>query len=230
MLTKKQRYAIIGLGKFGYYLAKELGRKDLEILCVDRDEAIIEQVSGFVSHAVVVDASRRDVLEDLGIPEMERVVVAVGRLTQSVLITLYLKEMGCNYILAKANDEDHATGLSLVGAHEIIIPERNTAIKVAQFLTTPNIVDFLPMLPEFCVAEVKAPKEFVGYTLAELGLRRKYHIYVLGIKDEKNGRIELMPPAEHIVSADKVFLFMGRLEHAQKIINLSEKASIVGQR
>lgn len=214
---KKRKYAIIGLGKFGYFLAKELSQMNSEVLCIDKNEAIVEKISNFVSHAVVADASKREVIEDLGLHEMEKVVVAVGSLTQSVLITLYLKEMQCKFILAKANDEDHATVLNLVGAHEIIIPERNSARKVAQMLTTPNIVDFLPMMPEFCVAEVKAPTAFIGHTLGELQLRRKYNIYVLGIKNDLNGKIELMPPAEHVVRENEILIFMGRRVDAEKI-------------
>lgn len=207
---KRYGFAVIGLGKFGYYLAKELAGQGQEVLCVERQQSLVEEVAPFVTDAVVGDASKREVLEDLGLGQVEKIVVAVGNLTQSVLITLYLREMRVRYILAKANDEDHAKLLSLVGADEVIIPERNSARKVARTLVTPNVTDFLPMLPDYCIAQVKAPAMLVGKSLEELNLRRRYNVYVIGVRDEAGSRFTLMPKAEYRIEEDSILYVIGR--------------------
>jgi len=218
---ESERFAIIGLGKFGFYLARTLAESGQQILCVDKEEALVEAISSYVTDAVVADASRREVLENLGIHEMEKVIVAVGSLTQSVLITLFLKELSTPFILAKANDEDHAKVLTLVGANEVIIPERNSANKVAQNLTMPNVVDFIPMMPEFCIAEITPPDNFIGYNLAELNLRKKYHMYVIGIRKKKSSHVDLMPPAEHIIKKDELLYVLSRKDDLKKLSRLS---------
>ncbi len=207
---EKRRFAVIGLGKFGFYLARNLAEHKQHVLCIEKDEALVEAISPYVGEAVVGDASKREVLEGLALTEMEQVIVAVGNLTQSVLITLYLKELGVRRVLAKANDEDHAKVLSLVGADRVIIPERDSARRVAQSLIMPNIVDFLPMMPDFCVAEIEPPPSFVGHSLAELDLRRRYHVYVIGVRNKFSDKIALMPRAEHVIDRDEVLYVMGR--------------------
>ncbi|NPB09393.1 MAG: TrkA family potassium uptake protein [Thermodesulfobacteria bacterium] len=207
------RFVVIGLGKFGYYLAKTLAEEKQSVLCIDRDESLVEEISEFVSEAVVGDATRKDVLRGLGIPEAEKVVVAIGELSASVLITLYLRELGAKFILAKALDEDHARILSLVGADQVVLPERDSAIREAQALITPNIVDFLPLLPEFSVAKIDPPPEFIGKSLKELDMRRKYHVYVIAIRNKITNRILILPPAEHVIEKDEELFLLGKKEH-----------------
>ncbi len=217
---KDYGFAVIGLGKFGFYLAKELAEQGQHVLCVERQQALVEEIAPFVTDAVVGDASKREVLENLGINQIDKVIVAVGNLTQSVLITLYLREMQARYILAKANDEDHAKLLSLVGADEVIIPERNSARKVAQTLVAPNVADFLPMLPDYCIAQVDAPESLVGKSLGELHLRRNYHVYVIGVKDKHSSKFTLMPKAEYRIEKDSILYVLGRKDHVERFSSL----------
>ncbi len=224
---KKRHLAIIGLGKFGSYLAKELSSTETSITCIDKNEKTVEEISEHVSEAVVADAKNRDVLRELNLHEMDMVIVSVGSLTQSVLITLYLKELGCQSILAKANDEDHATLLSLVGAQQVIIPEKDIAIKIAQKLTIPNVVDFLPMFPDFCLAEVSPPEDFIGKSLAELDLRKRYNIFVIGIKSRDSEQINFMPTADQkIMEGDSLYI-LSKKEDLEKFTETSDQKSFL---
>lgn len=207
------RFIVIGLGKFGFYLAKRLAEEKQDVLCLDKDERIVEEISQYVPEAVVGDATRKEVLKSLGVREAEKVVIATGDLTASILITLYLREMEAKFILAKAIDEDHARILSLVGANRVVIPEKDAALREAQALVTPNIVDFLPMLPEFSIAKVDPPPEFIGKSLKELHLRSKYHVYVIAVRNRITGRFLLLPPAEHIIEKEEELYLLGRKEH-----------------
>ncbi len=217
---KRYGFAVIGLGKFGFYLAKYLSELGQEVLCIERQEALVEQAAPYVSDAVVADASKREVLENLGVNQIAKVIVSVGNLTQSILITLYLREIKAKYILAKANDEDHAKLLSLVGADEVLIPERNSARKMAQRLVTPSVVDFIPMLPEYCVAEVSPPDFMIGKTLAQLHLRRKYHVYVIAIRDNDTNKITMMPKAEKLIKKNEILYILGRKDDVERFSSL----------
>ncbi len=211
------KFVVIGLGKFGFYLAKKLAEEKQEVLCLDKDENVIEQISEDVSEAIIGDATRKEVLKGLGIQEADRVVVAIGDLSASILITLYLKELGCKFILAKANDEDHARILSLLGADKIVIPEKDAAIKEAQGLVTPNILDFLPLLPGFSVAQIDPPPAFIGKSFKELQLRSKYHVYVIAIRNKHTGRLVLLPSADHVIEKDEELYLVGRKEELTAI-------------
>ena len=215
------RFVVIGLGKFGSYLAKKLTEEDQEVLCIDKDEVLVEEVGRYVPEAVIGDATRKEVLKGLGIPQAEKVIVAIGDLSASILITLYLRELGAKFILAKANDEDHARILSLVGANQVVIPERDSAIREAQALITPNIVDFLPLLPEFSVARVDPPPEFVGKNFKDLELRRKFHVYVIAVRNRHTDRLLILPPAEYVIEKDDELFLLGRKEYLARFTKKS---------
>ncbi len=212
-----RKFIVIGLGKFGTYLAKSLAKEGLEVLCIDRNEKLVEDISEDVSEAIVADATRKEVLKSLGVEEVEHVIVATGNLSASVLIVLYLKELGARSIIAKAIDEDQAKILSLVGANKVVIPERDAAIKEAQSIISPNVVDFLPLLPEFLVAKIEPPAEFIGRSLKELDFRRRFHLYVLATRDKHTQKLVLLPPAEHIIEKDEELFVLGRREAIEKL-------------
>jgi len=215
------RFVIIGLGKFGSYLAKKLAEENQEVLCIDKRQDLVEKISQYVSEAVIGDATRKDVLKSLGLKEAEKVVVAIGDLSSSILITLYLRELGVNFILAKANDEDHARILSLVGANQVVIPERDSALREAQALITPNIVDFLPLLPDFSIAQIDPPPEFVGKTLKDLELRRKFHVYVIAVRNKHTNRLLILPPAEYTIEKDDELFLLGQKQYLSRFTKSS---------
>ncbi|MBX6422712.1 TrkA family potassium uptake protein [Thermosulfurimonas sp. F29] len=205
----KKQFGIIGLGRFGSYLARTLAEQGQEVVAVDRSEKAVEEISPFVSQAVVADATRRETLEHLGFDQMDTVVVAIGSLAQSVLVTLFLKELGTRNIIAKALNEEGAKILSLIGAHRVIIPERDSAIRLARSLVMPNFLDFLPLLPDFYITEVKPPPDFVGKSLKELDLRRKHRVYVIGVKRAFSDQIQLLPPADYVIERDDLLYLVG---------------------
>jgi len=205
----KKQFGIIGLGRFGSYLARTLAEQGQEVVAVDRSEKAVEEISSVVSQAVVADATRKETLEHLGFDKMDTVVVAIGSLAQSVLVTLFLKELGARHIIAKALNEEGAKILSLIGAHRVIIPERDSAIRLARSLVMPNFLDFLPLLPDFYITEVKPPPDFVGRSLKELDLRRKYRVYVIGVKRAFADQIQLLPPADYVIERDDILYLVG---------------------
>ena len=125
--------AVIGLGKFGFHVAKQLDRLGHDVLAIDIDPANVQRIKDFSSRAVVLDALDKERLDALGITDFETVVVSLGeRIDASALITLHLKEIGIKHVVAKAGSEDHAKLLKLIGADEIIQPECEVAEMLAR--------------------------------------------------------------------------------------------------
>ncbi|OAG27402.1 potassium channel family protein [Thermodesulfatator autotrophicus] len=218
----KRKVIVIGLGKFGSNLAKTLAAEGVEVLGIDKNEKLVEDISPDISEALVADATRKEVLKSIGVEEADQVVVAMSNLSASVLIVLYLRELKARFILAKANDEDHARILRLLGADRVVIPEQDAALREARTLITPNMVDFLPLLPDFLIAKLDAPDEFIGHSLKELDLRRRYHVYILAIRKKHSTKLIVLPPAEHIIEKDEELFVLGKKEYLSKLLAQSE--------
>jgi len=205
----KKRFGIIGLGRFGSYLALTLAEQGQEVICIDRSEKKVEEISPLVSQAVVADATKKETLEHLGFQKVDTAIVAIGSLAQSVLVTLFLKELGTPKIIAKALNEEGAKILSRIGADQVIIPERDSALRLARSLVMPNLLDFLPLLPDFYIAEASPPADFVGKSLKELDLRQKYRVYVIGVKRAFSDKSQLLPPADYVIEKDDLLYLVG---------------------
>jgi len=179
-----KRFAVIGLGNFGFHAAKALYEDRHEVVAIDTDKARVQAIDAFSTEAVVLDATEKDALKALGLEHMDAVIVSTGtKISTSILICLHLQEQGVKKILAKALDEDHGKILKRVGATEIIHPEKDMAIRVARGLSRPNVLDFIPLAEDFDLVQVAPPKEFVGSSLRELNLRSKYNVHVIAIKE-----------------------------------------------
>lgn len=215
------RFAVIGLGKFGFHLAKALFEHGHEVLAIDHDKERVQAVQPFSTQAVVADVRQRDVLKTLGIEQMDAVLVSTGDdIASSILITLYLKELKVKRILAKAVNEDHGKILERIGATEVIHPEKEMAIKTAASISTPNILDFVPMVENYSLVELAPPKAFVGKTLGGLDLRVKYNIYVIGIKEVLTGNFVLVPPADFLVKDSDILFIIGHQDNIAKLEKL----------
>jgi len=177
------RYAVIGLGKFGATVVRTLFARGHEVVAIDHDRQRIQDVRDSCTQAIEADCTDQDTLRALGIQDADAVVVSLGeRMDASVLVTLYLKELGLEEIVVKAVSEDHGKILHLIGATEIVHPERDTARRVARGLGLRSIVEYLPLAADSSLVEVHLPPAFVGKTLSELEIRKRYQVLVVAIK------------------------------------------------
>jgi trk system potassium uptake protein TrkA len=177
------RYAVIGLGKFGATVARTLFARGNEVVAIDNDRARVQEVRDSCTQAIEANCTDQDTLRALGIQDSDAVVVSLGeRMDASILVTLYLRELGVKEIVVKAVSEDHGKILHLIGATEIVHPERDTARRVARGLGLRSIVEYLPLAADSSLVEVHVPAEFVGKTLAELEIRKRYQVLVVAIK------------------------------------------------
>jgi len=177
------RYAVIGLGKFGSTVVRTLHERGHEVIAIDKSRDRVQDVRDSSTQAIVADCTDQDTLRALGIHDAEAAVVSLGeRMDASILVTLYLRELGLKEIVVKAISEDHGKVLGLIGATEIVHPERDTARRVARGLGLRSIVEYLPLAADSSLVEVKVPAEFVGKTPAELEIRKRFQVLVVAIK------------------------------------------------
>ncbi len=208
-----KRFCVIGLGNFGYHVASTLYAEGHEVIAVDLDREKVQRIKDHCSYAILGDAASKEFLRGQGIDEMQAVVVSTGERSHlSTLITLYLKELKVPRIVVKALDEDHGRILEKVGATDVIYPEKDMAIKAARNLTTPNILEYIPIAENFSITEVAPPKHMVGRSLVELDLRRKYNVTVIGIKDVLTDQFIALPPASQVIKDSDILVMIGKSE------------------
>lgn len=209
-------FAVIGLGRFGTEVAKSLAELGNEVLAIDRDPEAIKDVSSLVTYAVEADVMDEGVLKDLGISNMDAVVVSIGsNLEASVMATLLSKEIGVKRILAKAQTKLHGRLLKKIGADRIIYPEIEMGNRVAHNLTSKNILDYIELSPEFSIIELNALEKWVGKSLKTLRLRNKYGVNVIAIK--KGEKINISPRSEDTIEEGDIIIIIGSLEDIKNI-------------
>jgi trk system potassium uptake protein TrkA len=213
-----KRVVVIGLGIFGFHIAKELYENGIEVIAIDKSKEVIQKIKDFSSKAVVADAREKEVLESIGIQEDDIVIVSFGEdLSSSTLLTLHLKELNVKRIIVKAPNEDHKRILQKVGATEVIIPEREMAGKVARSLISPNVIDYIPVSEDYNISEIAPPASFIGKSIAELNLRNRYHIEVIAIRDVLSDRITLVPQASFVIKDSDILVVIGKEPDIKKI-------------
>jgi len=208
---------VIGLGHFGYHVARTLYEEGHEVVAVDMDRDKVQRIQEHASYAILGDAGSKEFLSGQGIGEMDAVVVSTGERSHlSTLITLYLKELKVPRILVKALNEDHGRILEKVGATDIIFPEKDMAVRIARSLSSPNVLEHLPLAEEYSIAEVGPPAHFLGKSLIELDLRRKYNVTVIGIKDVISDVFVAVPPPDYVIKDSDLLIFIGKAEDVDK--------------
>lgn len=208
-----KNFIVIGLGDFGGAVAQRLHQNGCRVSGLDVLEDRVEELTDVLHEAIIADATDRSALEQLSLGAADGVFLSLGqRLEQSILAALHLKELGARRILAKGVSKEHGRILKKLGVEQVIYPEEEAGHYWADRETWPNVVDFLPIDPEYSLIEIAVPDELVGKTLQEANLRQRYGISVVGVKDVLRNRMMLIPGGDHKMSDDQILLVIGRRE------------------
>jgi len=209
-----KRVGIIGAGRFGLSLAEALAETGIEVLLIDRNNALVQTAIKKVTWAVQCDATSANALESAGISECDTVVVAIGsNVEASMLVTANCKELGIKTVISKATSEIHSKILDKLGADHVVYPDRESAHRLARNITEHNAYDLLEISEGLSLAEIDVPEACVGKTLAEADLRKKSGVTVLCIRrpDPKNNRKPLQVlipnPNDAFEAGDKLIVF-----------------------
>lgn len=223
------QFCILGLGRFGSAVALALAKKGHEVLAVDKDEDRVSAIEDKVSQALVLDITQEKQIEALGMGHFDWVIVSMSQnIEASILGTLLAKELGAKNVLSKASSDIHAKILRKVGADRVIFPEREMGQRVAEYLSSPKIFDYIELSPEYSIIELVAPSNFENKTIRETQARSKFGVHIIAIKRriakvEKEGKLEaeekvlIAPdPDEEILKGDLLIL-LGKLENLEKV-------------
>jgi len=206
----KKQFLVLGLGKFGKSVLKELSTLGHEVVGCDKDPKILEdnELRKYADHLVEGDAASNNVLEELDATQYDAVIVSMGDDFESaILIVLALKEMGCQHIYAKANDAKRGTGLQKAGASKVIFPEEETGKRAAHYIANPQLLHYVQLTEHFSTIELPIPLSFVGQSLLELNFRKNYNALVIMIRKEYEKKPIISPnPLYEFQPGDSIFV------------------------
>ena len=213
------RYVVVGLGRFGAHLAARLYELGHEVLGVDNDADLVAAMRDRVNQVAVVDARDKSQLRSLGLRDFDVAVISVGEhLEASTLAALYCKELELK-VVARAVNEDHGKILEALGVDQVVYPERDMALRLAEKLSHANLLDFIPVGEGFSIVEVAPPASFVGKSLAELKVRQRFSVHVIAVQDVLTGKVSVVPPPDAVIRDSDVLVVLGStadLERFQK--------------
>ena len=204
-----KQFAVIGLGFFGVRVLEELLQYDVDVMVLDRDAEAIETYKDVVGAAYVVDIIREDIIKELVPPDLDAAIVDLGKhLEASILVTNYLKKLGVQHIVAKAETEQHGEILNLIGATEVVFPNREAAKRITLPLITSSLFNFVPLGTGLVMAELIMPEELHGKTLVEADLRGRYRLNVIAARPAHYGEYVFVD-ASYVIRSDEMVLVVG---------------------
>lgn len=212
-------YIVIGLGRFGQTLARQLCMLGAEVLALDKRSDLVQQVADDVTHAVVGDGQDKEVLRALGARNFDCAIIAIGsNLAASVLTAMNLKELGVPYVICKAHDETHRKVLEKLGVDRVIIPEQENAQRLARSLNSHNVLEYIELSEDYGILEIPAPKGWIGKTIKELNIRAKLGVNIIAVENDKKTNVS--PSADYCIAEGDVMVVLGdnyALEAVQKL-------------
>lgn len=202
-------FVVIGLGRFGTAVAKELMSSRCEVLAIDFREEVVQQISEMVTHAVVADARDEGIMRRLDVGSYDCAVVCVGGdVASSILVTMLLKELGVKEIVCKAGSDAHKKALQKVGADWALMPEKEMAIRVAQSLANTKVFDSIQLSDEYAIVERSVPKSWIDKQLRELSIQEKNQVSIVAVHRGK--RMLINPKSETRLLESDHLVMMGR--------------------
>jgi trk system potassium uptake protein TrkA len=211
MKKKNRTFGVIGLGRFGYHVARTLAQGGAEVIACDVDEEKVREVSEYVSLAYVLDATDAKALKESGIANVDTAVVSIGEnIEASILIVVQLKELGVKEIVAKAVNPLHGRVLEKLGVDRVVYPDKEMAIRVAHSLLVGEFIEEIPIGEKHSLFELKAFDFMLGKTLRELDVRRRFGVSVLAIKRGEN--LIVNPVGDEKVLPGDILVVLGTTE------------------
>ncbi|MCI5114568.1 MAG: TrkA family potassium uptake protein [Candidatus Electrothrix sp. AW2] len=214
----KLQIGIIGLGKFGLQLGKTLVDLGHEVLGVETDAEKVKNAQHVLTQVYQVDAMNREALEQIRIQDFQHVLVSVGdSIAASVMISMFLKELGVPKVWVKAIHQDHEKLLHKIGVDEIVIPEFMAAKQIASRIAMPGFLDYLPFDESMAVKEFTI-EEWEGKTLLELNLTNTFEIQVIAVRRNGNEKYQYIPKANEVFRKGDNFVAIGKVSQLDRVV------------
>lgn len=211
-----KKFCVIGLGRFGYEVAVTLSRHHMDVLAVDSNDSIVNSIRDLVTQAVCTRITDEESLRNIGIDEIDVVIVAVGEnFAQSILITALLKQkIKTKTVIVRSISEMHREILELIGAEQVVLPEQAMGQRLAEQLCV-TTSPLTPVTEEYSVAIIKAPDDFIGRTVSDLAFETNYNLHLLGKKEDEN---VIVLASEEIIKTGDTIVVAGKNSDLKRIV------------
>ncbi len=227
------RFAVIGVGKYGSNIARRLAEKGAQVFVYDNNERKIEDIKDDVLMAVTLNCTDFKAIASQKIEEMDAVVVAIGEnFEATVLAAVHLIDLGVKRIIVRANGVDQKLILEKIGVKEILAPEDEVAFVIREKLLNPSIQSFLQLSEEYEIAEIKPPKGTLNRTIEDIDFRNKYQLTLVTMRREydikKKGQYEVerhvigVPKSDTVIESRDTLVVFGMAKHVQRFIDVNE--------
>ncbi|MCL2144340.1 MAG: TrkA family potassium uptake protein [Endomicrobia bacterium] len=226
---KKKQFGVIGLGTFGYNVAVELAKKNIQVLAIDNDAELVNRISQFVTQALIVDATDEKAMSDAGVSDCDSVIVSIGEsIETSILATLIVKDLGVKKVIVKCASTWHSKVAAKLGADTVVYPEFEMAKRLVDSIVTPNILEQLELSKDYNLVEIVAPKEFWGKAIKDSGIRNNYDVNVIAIRryipivndcgeSDIKEEVNMVPGPDDEINQNDVLVVIGSEESLSKL-------------
>jgi trk system potassium uptake protein len=233
MANSTNKFAVIGLGQFGSAVAKNLAAKGAEVLAIDKDMDRIEAIKDEVAYAVSLDATDIRALTSQNVADMDAVLVAIGENTEGLLLTVVqLLELKTKRIIARAMSQQQKLILDKLGVKEILSPEDEVGMMVAEMLLNPNMKAIMPLPDSYEIAEIQTPRRVFKRTLRDIGLMENYRLELIAIKrrydefyDARKRSVEhllIRPADDTVLEYSDVIIILGKTQDVDKFVSFNK--------
>lgn len=227
------KFAVIGVGKYGSNIARRLAEKGAQVFAFDNNEEKIENIKDDVAFAVTLNSTDFKILSTQKLEEMDAAVVAIGENFEATILTaVHLMDLGVKRIIARANGADQRLILEKIGIKEILTPEDEVAFVIREKLLNPSILSFLQLSEEYEIAEIKPPKGTLNRTIEDIDFRNKYQLTLVTMRREydikKKGQYEVeqhvigVPKGDTVIESRDTLVVFGTAKHVQRFIDVNE--------
>lgn len=205
------------MNRFGQAIAMTLAEEKKQVMIMDENKEVVAQFADYVTAAVVGDPKNEQALRAAGIADYDCCVVCnSGKIEDSILITLLLKDIGAKYVLARAQSELHMRILKKVGADRVVYPERDMGERLAHLLSKNNVTNYLDVSKDVSLVEIKAPEKWVGKSLSELEIRNKYNVNIIAVT--LNNEHDFSPDPTAPIEKDAILTIVGSKKNVDKLV------------
>lgn len=212
----KKQFAVLGIGRFGSKVARELFFKGQEVIVIDKDETIIQSIKDLVTHAFVGDITDESALKEAGVADCDVVIIAESTNMESNIIAAQIcKSLGVPTVVCKAHNTVHGQILSKLGVNEIIFPEQDIAIKLVNRLTSQGVLDYFDLGANVTIIGSKPLDHWVGHSLADLDLRNRHNVTVVAIRRGSENMV--IPSWSTIVEKNDSLVLIGEESSFRKL-------------
>lgn len=216
-----KRFIIVGLGNFGAGVAETLHRGGHDVVALDTNESAVDRIAQFVGRAAVGDGKDARILERIGAADADAAVVSTGDdITASVLTTLSLRDLGLREIYVKVISKDHARVMEKIGVTETVFPERESAIRLGHRIANQSLLNYIQLGPDFSIQEMAVPDQWVGRSLRQLELPRRFRISVIAVHDVLTDDIRPVPDPDAPLKESDTLLLAGQNAALAKVANV----------